>query len=118
MTFLEEIKNILEDSLAIPVETGSFSTAPSYDIYAVITPLNDTFDVFCDNIPRVNIHEARISLFTKLNYTTTIERIVSLFLEADFTITERLYVDHEDDTGYHHFAIDVAKEYSFMEDDA
>jgi ribose 5-phosphate isomerase RpiB len=38
-------------------------------------------------------------------------QIVSLLLQADFTITDRRYIGFEEDTSYHHFAIDVAKEY-------
>ena len=34
-----------------------------------------------------------------------------MLLTAGFTITDRRYIAHEDDTGYHHYAIDVAKEY-------
>ena len=36
-------------------------------------------------------------------------------LNADFTVTERRYIGHEDDTGYHHYAIDVAKNYRLEE---
>ena len=32
-----------------------------------------------------------------------------------FTITDRRYIGHEDDTGYHHYAIDVAKYYILEE---
>ena len=33
----------------------------------------------------------------------------------DFTITDRRYIGHEDDTGFHHYAIDVAKLYGLEE---
>jgi hypothetical protein len=36
-------------------------------------------------------------------------------LNDDFTVTERRYIGHEDDTGYHHYAIDVAKNYGMEE---
>ena len=32
-----------------------------------------------------------------------------------FTISDRRYIAHEDDTGYHHYAIDVAKSYETEE---
>ena len=35
-------------------------------------------------------------------------------MNADITITDRRYIAHEDDTGYHHFAIDVAKDYEYL----
>ena len=37
--------------------------------------------------------------------------IEKALLEAGITITDRRYIGHEDDTGYHHFAIDTAKHY-------
>ena len=36
-------------------------------------------------------------------------------LLADLTITERRYVGHDDDTGYHNYAIDVAHYYEMEE---
>jgi len=40
---------------------------------------------------------------------------VRLLLQADFIISDRRYVGHEGDTGYHHYAIDVAKNYELEE---
>jgi hypothetical protein len=37
--------------------------------------------------------------------------LVRLLLTAGFLVSERRYIGLEEDTGYHHFAIDVAKEY-------
>ena len=36
-------------------------------------------------------------------------------LASDFTITDRRYIECENDTGYHHYAIDVAKYYELEE---
>ena len=112
--------NILSDlhtamsALNIPVETGVFSdTAP--EEYLVITPLNELF-VFADNSPYQEIQQARLSLFTKGNYITEKNNVVRQLLDMDFTISERRYIGREDDTGYHHFAIDVEKEYTTQED--
>ena len=84
MSLLAEVKAIIE-TCKIPVETGVFSDAPP-DTYAVLTPLADAFDLYADNKPSVDVQE-------------------------DITITNRRYIGHEDDTGYHHYAIDVAKSY-------
>ena len=93
--------------LKIPVETGAFTnTAPNR--YAVLTPLTDTFELFADNLPNNEVQEVRISLFDKGNYLKTKNAIVRALLSADITITDRRYIGHEDDTGYHHYAIDVA----------
>ena len=42
-------------------------------------------------------------------------QITHALLQADFTITDRRYLGHEDTTGYHHYAIDVAKHYELEE---
>ena len=38
-------------------------------------------------------------------------QIVRRLLAAELTVTDRRYLGHEDETGYHQYAIDVAKEY-------
>ena len=109
MNLLSDL-NALLDALGLPVETGVFSgKAP--DEYLVITPLADTFAVHADNRPQFETQEARLSLFSKGNYIKRNNQIVKSLLDNDFTITDRLYIGHEDDTGYHHYAIDVAKNY-------
>jgi len=109
MSLLSELTALFE-SVGIPIETGVFSdTAP--DQYAVFTPLADTFELFADNLPSTDIQEVRISLFDKGNYLKTKNTIVQVLLSADITITDRRYIGHEDDTGYHHYAIDIAKHY-------
>jgi hypothetical protein len=81
----------------------------------VLTPLTDTFAVYGDNKPLADINEVRISLFSKNNYLQRKNQLVRMLLQADFVITDRRYIGHEDDTGYHHYAIDVAKEYETEE---
>ena len=109
MTLLEEL-NTLVEGVGLSVETGVFSgVAP--DEYVVITPILERFDLFADNSPGMDIGEARLSLFTKGTYYARKHQLVQELFAADFTITDRRYIGYEDDTGYHHFAIDVAKEY-------
>ena len=92
------------------METGVFSgTAP--DEYVVITPISEHFALFSDDAPGMNIEEARLSLFSKGNYGAKKRQLVRLLLSAGFLLSERRYIGMEEDTGYHHFAIDVAKEY-------
>ena len=108
MSLLSELNTII--SPLVPLETGVFSE-PAPDRYAVITPMVDTFELYTDDKPRHEIQEARISLFDKGSYRAVKNQIVRILLDADFIITDRRYVGHEDDTGYHHYAIDVAKNY-------
>ena len=113
MSILSELNTLL-DAVNIPVETGVFSGVPP-DEYVVLTPLSDDFVVFGDNKPLVEVQEVRLSLFSKNNYIQRKNQLVRLLLQADFVITDRRYIGHENDTGYHHFCIDVAKEYELEE---
>ena len=105
MSTLAELNTLLTPVL--PVETGIFSGIPP-DEYLVLTPMTDEFALFGDNMPLIDVSEARISLFSKGNYLQRKRQITQVLLNADFTITDRRYVSYEADTGYHHYAIDVA----------
>ncbi len=114
MSILSDINAALTP-LNVPVETGVFSdVAP--DEYVVITPLSDSFNLHADDEPGIETQEARISLFSKGNYMNLKRQIAKALLLNDFTITDRRYLGHEDDTGYHHYAIDVAKLYELEEE--
>ena len=108
MSLLSELNALI--SPLVPLETGVFSE-PAPNRYAVITPMVDTFELYTDDKPRHEIQEARISLFDNGSYTALKNQIVHILLDADFIITDRRYIGYEDDTGYHHYAIDVAKNY-------
>ncbi len=114
MNILTEL-NALFSTLNIPIETGVFSGKPPVE-YLVITPLTDSFALFGDNKPQLDVQEVRLSLFSKNNYITRKNQLVGSLLQADFVITDRRYIGHEGDTGFHHYAIDVAKEYNFEEE--
>lgn len=108
MSVLEELNTIVE-SAGLPVETGVFSgTAP--DAYVVITPISEHFALFSDDTPGMNIEEARLSLFSKKNYTQRKDLLVRMLLTAGYLVTDRRFIGREDVTGYFHIAIDVAKE--------
>ena len=113
MSLLSEL-NAIAESCGVPVETGIFSdVAP--DTYLVLTPLSDGFDLHADNQPSIDVQEVRLSLFCKENYPKIKNRLVKAVLNADMTITDRRYIGFETDTGYHHYAIDVAKSYVWEE---
>lgn len=112
MSILIELNTLL--SPILPVETGVFTSAPP-DEYLVLTPITDQFTLFGDDVPLSDVSEVRISLFSKGNYQIRKKQLTSALLDAEFTITDRRYISHEDDTGYHHYAIDVAKNYDLEE---
>ena len=115
MSLLSEVKTILEE-MSVPVETGVFSKTPP-ERYVVLTPLSDAFVLYSDNVPEEDVEEVRISLFDKGNYLALKRRLTSSLTSSEITITDRRYVGHENDTGYHHYAIDVAKNYFIQEDE-
>ena len=108
MSLLSELKTVIE-AVGLPVETGVFSDEPP------VTPLADTYELHADNLPEYETQEARLSLFSRGNYLKRKKQLSKALLAADFTITDRRYIGHEDDTGYHHYAIDVAKTYETEE---
>lgn len=107
MSLLEEIISILKD-LKFDVQTSVYENIATSK-YCVLTPITDTFSVYADNLPQVDIEEVRISFFSKFNYLEDKERIEKSLLSLDITITDRRYQGYETDTGYHHYVIDVAK---------
>ncbi len=113
MSLLSDL-NVIAKKLKIPAETAVFSGTPP-DEYLVFTPLFDSFELHADNTPGIDVQEVRVSLFSKGNYLKTKSRLIRALLGADITITARKYIGHEDNTGYHHYAIDTAKEYEMEE---
>lgn len=109
MSLLSEIRTAVL-GCGLPVEMGVFPDAPP-DEYVVVTPLADTYKLHADDAPGYETQEARLSLFSKGNYLQRKKQLSKALLAADFVITDRRYIGHEDDTGFHHYAIDVAKLY-------
>lgn len=113
MSLLSELNAIAKEK-GIAVETGVFTDTPPTE-YLVLTPLVDSFDLHADNTPCIEIQEVRLSLFTKGSYTKWKNTLVRAMMASDITITDRRYIGHEDDSGYHNYAIDVAKSYEMEE---
>jgi len=114
MNILSDIRTVLS-CLSVSIETGVFSDeAPSE--YIVIVPMTDTFELHADNAPGIDVQEARIALYSKRNYMQMKNAIVRALLSNDFTITARSYIGFETDTGYHHYNVDVAKNYEMEEE--
>ena len=113
MSLLSEIKAAVT-GCGLPVETGVLSDEPPEE-YVEVTPLADTYELHADNLPEFETQEAGLSLFTKGDYLKRKEQLSKALLAADFVITDRRYIGHEDDAGYHHYAIDVAKLYGLEE---
>lgn len=102
------------DTLTIPFEVGLYSQTPAPATYLVATPLADSFDVYADNTPGVEVEEARLSLFTRGSYLPARDRLTRALTAAGLTITGRHYVGYEADTGYHHYSIDTATHHPYQ----
>lgn len=112
-SLLAELKTIM-DTLKVPNEIGIFKAQPAPDQFVVFVPLSDETQN-ADDRPDNEVQAVRISLFSKSNYRTLARSIADAVLDADIVITERRYIGHEDETGYHHYAIDVEKNYLWEE---
>ena len=113
MSLLSELNALIEEK-NVPVETGVFSgEAP--DSYAVLTPITDVYALFADDVPCEDVEHVRVSIFNKGNYRAVKRMLEKAFIGAGLTITGRTYLGREDDTGYHHYAIDVANNYETEE---
>jgi hypothetical protein len=107
VNILSELNEIIS-ACGIPAETGIFKNKiPS--VYAVVTPMSDSFDCFADDKPNSDVQEARMSIFSKNNYTEIKNKIVSELIKRDFTVTDRRFVGSEEN--YYNYAIDVRKYY-------
>lgn len=113
MTILAELNTLLSD-MEIQTETAKLSDK-ALDEYVVLVPISDNFSLFCDDEPKYETAEVRLSIFTKGNYMQLKKRIVNGLLNNNFTITDKRYVEYENDTGFHHYNIDVAKYYEMEE---
>ena len=114
MNILKELKSLC-DSLSIPVETGIFSKAAP-ETYIVLVPLNDSFPLNGDDYPLSDEQQVRISLFSKTNYISLKNRLITRLLSEAFYITDRRYNGYETGSGYHQYTIDVAKLYDIEEE--
>ena len=112
MNAFNELVSVLQPIL--PVETINFKHNPPAE-YAVLTPLIDEDVCFVNDSPAYEMQEVRISIYTKNNYINLKNRIVKAVRKADFTITEKRFIELEDDTGYYHYAVDTAKIYETEE---
>ena len=104
---LENLSHIAKQ-LGLAYTVSCYTASPAPDTYLVFTPLTDSFDIFADNTPGIEIEEARISLFTKTNYLALRDQITKALISARLVITARRYIGYEDDTGFHHYSIDVS----------
>lgn len=104
---LENLSHIAKQ-LGLAYAVSCYTDSPAPHTYLVFTPLTDSFEIFADNTPGIEVEEARISLFTKTNYLALRDQITKALISARLVITGRRYIGYEADTGFHHYSIDVS----------
>ncbi|MBS6101087.1 MAG: hypothetical protein KH751_00515 [Actinomyces sp.] len=104
---LENLSHIAKQ-LGLAYAVSCYTDSPAPHTYLVFTPLTDSFEIFADNTPGIEIEEARISLFTKTNYLGLRNQLTRALIDAGLTVTARRYIGYEADTGFHHYSIDVS----------
>lgn len=107
MSLLSTLKTLITGSpIKIPAETGVFTTTPAPAVFCVLTPLGETLQC-ADDKPVTEVPSVRIDLYDKGNYMATAKTIRKAVVNEGLTITQSRFIEHEDDTGYYHYAIDV-----------
>lgn len=104
---LENLSHIAKQ-LGLAYAVSCYTDSPAPDTYLVFTPLTDSFEIFADNTPGIEVEEVRIALFTKTNYLALRDQITKALISARLVITGRRYIGYEADTGFHHYSIDVS----------
>lgn len=104
---LENISHIAK-KLGLAYAVSCYTDSPAPDTYLVFTPLTDSFEIFADNTPGIEVEEVRIALFTKTNYLGLRNQLTRALIDAGLTVTARRYIGYEADTGFHHYSIDVS----------
>lgn len=112
-SILQELKKILDDA-HIPNEVGVFTAEPAPATFAVVIPLNEIMEN-ADNRPVDEVQAARVAIYAKGNYRATARTVAEECIDAWMCVTDRRYIEHEDDTGYHHYEIEVEKNYKWEE---
>ena len=64
---LEQLAHIAH-GLGLPFEVGLYTQTPAPATYLVATPLADSFDVYADNTPGVEVEEVRLCVFAQGSY--------------------------------------------------
>lgn len=109
MNALSEIGEILT-AIKIPWQTGAY-TDPAPGSYVVLVPLGDTFDILADNRPQFDVQAVRLSIFSRGNYNHIKNQLIRTLLDADFFLSDRRYLEYDNETGYHQYVLDVEKHY-------
>ena len=104
---LENLSHIAKQ-LGLAYAVSCYTDSPAPHTYLVFTPLTDSFDIFADNTPGIEVEEVRIALFTKTNYLGLRNQLTRALIDAGLTVTARRYIGYEADTGFHHYSIDVS----------
>lgn len=94
--------------LGVPVSVMEHMTdRGKSDKFIVIVPENDDI-AYADDKPLAFVEGAALQLYCIGNYLGFRDEVTNALISADITISSRRYMEYEQDTGYHHYIIEVA----------
>lgn len=109
MTTLEKLNHIC-DTVGVQCMTGDLEgnrpDSPP-DRYVVLVPISDNLDEYSDDRPAVERNSVLLSIYSKTNYRVLRTQLRDAILAEGLSITGMAYIEHETDTGYYHYEIDV-----------
>jgi hypothetical protein len=106
VSLFNTINNALKP-LNIPtrrLRLSSTDAEENYDQYIIVTEYNQFGSLYADDEEIATTHSIQVSLFTRLNYVSTVKEIKRLLNEIGFVRTSE-YELYEDGTGYYHKVI-------------
>ena len=106
MTLLEKLIAIF-NSLNMPASVAVDEGANRADKYAVLTPTDDSYCAYADDLPTHECISVRISVYSKNDYTGIVKALSEMIINADIIIADKGFIEYECDTGYYHYNIDV-----------
>jgi len=115
---LTELTEIITN-LKLSVVTGVHGTddISGKNEYIVLIPMNYDLTGYADDTSWDEVQEIRLSLFHRGDFMAIMRGLTKSLLKTDITITDRRYVGWERNSKYHHYVIDVSKNYYFNLED-
>ena len=106
---LKELTTLF-NGLCIPRSTNKFPN-PAPDTFCVFTPISDMDIEYSDDYPEIESCSVRIGIFTRKSWTELVRKIKTTLRDEGFIISNSLFIEHEVDTKFNHYNIDVEKLY-------
>lgn len=108
MTLNERVINALKPLGVYTSVIENPTDSGAIDRFIVIIPIDDNLTLYADNTPQLQTETAELGLYCKGNYLDFRNDVTKALISVGITITNRRYLEYEENTNYHHYIIDVA----------